>query len=58
MTHQGDRRSFDGDITAAAHGDPDIGLSQSRGVIDAVTDHRYPVALSLQLLDRFGLTVG
>jgi hypothetical protein len=58
MAHQGDRRGFNGDIAAAAHGDPDIRLGQRRGIVDAVADHRHLTPLALQRLMASALPSG
>ena len=39
--------SFNGHIGAGADGQPDIGLGQRRGVVDAVTHHSDPFAFFL-----------
>ena len=57
MTHQRNRGCFNRHIAAATHGDPYIGLSQRRRIVDTVTDHGDLTPLALQTLDRLGLTV-
>ncbi len=57
MAHQGDRRGFNSDIAAAAHGDPDIRLGQRRGVVNPIANHRHFVPLALQTLNGIGFTV-
>lgn len=50
-TGQCDVGGFNRDIcTAGAHGDPQIGGGQRRGIIYAVADHRDPVAIHLWLI--------
>ena len=39
---------FDGDVRAAADGDAHVGAGQGGGVVDAIADHRHPLALLLQ----------
>ena len=57
MAHQGNRRRLNGDIAAAAHGDPHIGLRQRGRIVDTVADHRHLMSLALQELNRIGFTV-
>ncbi len=40
---------------ARAHGDTDLGLLQSRSVVDTVASHGRNLALALQVLDDLGL---
>ncbi|CKS19030.1 Uncharacterised protein [Mycobacterium tuberculosis] len=50
---QRDIGGLDGDVgSGKAHGDPDIGGGQRRGVVDAVADHPDDVAVVLQLAHR------
>ena len=52
IIHQGDIRGVHGNVTAhTAHGYADIGLFQSRCIIDAVADHAHRLPLLLQRSD-------
>ena len=57
MAHQGNRRRLNGDIAAAAHGDPHIGLRQRGRIVDTVADHRHLMPFALQALNRIGFPV-
>lgn len=51
LRHEGHVRAQQGDVGAgSAHGNPDVGGGESRGVIDAVADHRDRAAC-LELAD-------
>jgi hypothetical protein len=52
------RRHLDGDIGACANCEAYIGLYQARRIVCSVTNRANPEALSLQLLDLFGLLPG
>ena len=45
--HQGEIAGLDGDVGAGTHGDPEVGLCESGGVVDTVADHRHNSALLL-----------
>ena len=47
-----------GHLAAAAHGDPDVGLLQGRGVVDRVTGHRHDQALLLHRAGQPQLVLG
>ena len=50
---------LDGDVRGlAAQGNADVGIRQRRGVVDAVADHDYAVALRLQLEHCLGFLLG
>ena len=52
-------RRLDGRVRPRhAHGDPDIGLGQSRRVVDPVAHHRDHAALALEPADQLDLLVG
>uniref|UniRef100_A0A914Y176 Uncharacterized protein n=1 Tax=Panagrolaimus superbus TaxID=310955 RepID=A0A914Y176_9BILA len=57
MAHQGNRRGFNGNITAATHRNADIRLSQRWRVVNAVAHHCHLTSFTLQMFDRFGFTV-
>jgi len=57
MAHQGNRRGFNGNITAATHRNTDIRLSQRWRVVNAVAHHCHLTSFTLQTFDRFGFTV-
>ena len=40
--HERDARGVHGDVRAAAHGDPEVGRSERRGVVHAVAHHGDP----------------
>ena len=46
---------LDRDVRPRADGEPQVGLSQSRCIVDAVSDHRDPLALRLERFDLTGL---
>lgn len=54
--HENDIGSIDRDISSRPDGDPDIGLGQSRGIIDAVA-HHCRLSLCAQLPDLLLLSV-
>ena len=49
--HEGDVAGLHRHVGAGADGDADVGLRERRGVVDAVADHRHPLALRLQRRD-------
>ena len=48
---EGEVAGFDGDVGAGAHGDPEVGLGEGGGVVDAVADHGDDVAVGLEASD-------
>ena len=50
--------AFNSDVCAGSHGYPDVGLCQSRSVVDAVAGHPHDTAVGLQLLNDFGFLFG
>ncbi len=57
MAHQGDRRGFNSDIAAAAHGDPDIRLGQRRASLIPSPTIATLCPWPLQTLNGIGFTV-
>ena len=55
---QGQVAGLDGDVGAGAHGQPEVGLGERGGVVDAVADHGDDPALGLQPLDDVDLVGG
>src|SRR5690606_12688395 len=47
-----------GQVGGAAHGNTDIGGSQHRHVVDAVTEHQYTATLGMQLAKYGELVIG
>ena len=58
LAHEGDVGGLDGGVAAhGAHGDPQVGRGERRGVVDPVTHHG-EVALPAQLFDDLDLALG
>ena len=55
---EGEVAGFDGDVGAGAHGDPEVGLGEGGGVVDAVADHGDDVAVGLEAPDDLDLVAG
>ena len=49
--HEREVARLDRDVGAGAHRDPEVGLRERGGVVDAVADHRDDPAVALQPLD-------
>ena len=47
-----------GDVRATAHSDTDVGLLQSRRVVDTITSHRDDQAEALKQVDELALVPG
>ena len=56
--HEHDVGGLDRDVGARADRDPDVGLREGGGVVDAVADHGDLLALVLESLDIAGLVLG
>ena len=56
--HEHDVGGLDRDVGAGADRDPDVGLGERGGVVDAVADHRHLAALVLELFDSGRLVLG
>ena len=53
--HQGQVAGLDRDVGARSHRQPEIGLGEGGGIVDAVADHGDHSAFTLQTCDRVDL---
>jgi hypothetical protein len=59
VAHERHGGSLEGCIgTGHAHGDADVGLGKSRGVVHAVADHEHDRSRGLELADNSDLVLG